>query len=78
VQITGMKTRCSLKGFAVRHPPQVNAKGEEGEVLATGIMAGTAVADGTTENALLDCIDSIAEDMAAKAISPMRDDFTRR
>src|SRR5262245_32642542 len=34
VQITGMKTKCSLKGFAVRHPPEVVAKGREGEVLA--------------------------------------------
>jgi hypothetical protein len=78
VEIAGSKTKCSLTGFAVRYPPEVNKKGEKSEVLATGMIAGNAMADGTSDAALLDCVDSIAEDMAGKAIPAMREDMLRR
>jgi len=41
--------------------------------------SGSAMADGTNESAVLDCVESITEDMLKKTgINAMRTDFAKR
>lgn len=78
VEIVVNKTKCSLSGSIGYYPPKVTKKGDTGEEMLSTSMTGNATADGTNEAALLDCVEAIAEDLAAKAIPIMRTDAAAR
>jgi hypothetical protein len=79
VDTSGHQTQCSLSGSIVRYPMSVaqKGKGQGEEMLSTG-MTGSATATGTSDNSILDCVEAVAEDLAAKAVPIMRDDFAKR
>ncbi|HUK20251.1 MAG TPA: hypothetical protein VLV45_01700 [Gemmatimonadales bacterium] len=72
------KTKCTLSGSIVRYPPEVNKKGAVGEIMVSTGMQSKAIADGTSDGAVLDCIESTAEDLITKSIPYMRKDFLNR
>lgn len=72
------KTKCSLSGSIVNYPKTVNLKGAKADKMLSTGWSGSAWADGTSEGSLLDCVESIAESMMAKAVPIMRADFLKR
>ncbi len=78
VDVTAGKTRCSVSGSIGRYPPTTNLKGDKGEEMVSTSMTGNATADGTKEQAIFDCVEAIAEDLATKAIPLMRTDMAKR
>jgi hypothetical protein len=78
VETGARNVTCSLSGEIVRFPLAVNKKGEQGEEMVSAGMAGKGVADGTSQAAVVDCIETVAQDLVNKAIPKMRADFAKR
>ena len=78
VEIAGRNTKCSLTGGIAIFPVPPTKTGKEGTLMLTKSMVGNANATGTDERALLDCVESIAEDLTTKAVPIMRADFAGR
>lgn len=78
VEAGGHKTKCSLSGSIVRYPPTVTMKGDKGEEMVSTSMTGNGTVDGTSEGAVLDCIEAIAEDLVTKSVPIMRTDYVKR
>jgi hypothetical protein len=56
----------------------VNKKGEQGEEMVSTGMIGNGNATGTSQGALVDCIEAVAQDMVNNAIPKMRANFAKR
>jgi hypothetical protein len=78
LEVADHKTECSLSGSIVRYPKLVTKRGAKGDDMLSLGWKGSAAADGTSEGALLDCVEAIAESMMAKGIPIMRADFLKR
>jgi hypothetical protein len=79
LDISGHETKCSLSGSIVRYPKSVAQKGKgKGEEMVSTGMSSNATATGTSEGSALDCIEAAAEDLVAKSVPFMRDDFAKR
>jgi hypothetical protein len=78
VEAAAHQTKCSLSGSIVRYPPAVTMKGDKGEEMVSTSMTGNGTVDGTSEGAVLDCIEAIAEELATKSVPIMRTDFVKR
>jgi hypothetical protein len=78
VESAGHRTNCGLNGAIAIYPLQKTKSGAEGVEMLTRSMTGNGWADGTSENAILDCIEAIAEDLTTKAVPIMRTDFAKR
>lgn len=78
LEVADHKTKCSLSGSIVRYPKGVTMKGAKGEEMLSTGWGGSATADGTSEGSLLDCVESIAESMMAKAVPIMSADYLKR
>jgi hypothetical protein len=77
VDVANANTKCSLSGEIVRWPPLATGKRGNGETMVSTSMIGNAMATGTGEAAVLDCVEAIAEELATKSLKVMRDDFTK-
>lgn len=81
VEVGAGKTKCGLSGAIAYYPKTYSqskhAKDNQGEQMLSTSMTGNATADSATDRALLDCIESITEDLIAKAIPIMRTDFDK-
>ena len=71
-------TKCSVSGSIVRYPPTTTKSGAAGDEMVSTSMTGNAKATGTDANAILDCVEAIAEDLATKSVPIMTADFTKR
>jgi hypothetical protein len=78
LEVADHKTKCSLSGSIVRYPKGVTMKGAAGEEMLSTGWGGSAMADGTSEGSLLDCVEAVAESMMAKAVPIMSNDFLKR
>jgi hypothetical protein len=78
VEIAKPDTKCSLSGEILRYPLTVSKKRGAGYEMVSTAMTGSATASGTSEHAILDCVEAIAEDLVAKSLKYMRIDFARR
>lgn len=78
VEVGAHQTKCSLSGSIVRYPPTVTKKGDKGEEMVSTSMTGNGTVDGTSEGAILDCIEAIAEDLVLKSVPIMRTDYVKR
>jgi hypothetical protein len=70
--------KCTLSGEIVRYPLGVNKKGEQGEEMVSAGMIGNGNATGTSQGAVVDCIEAVAQDLVTKAIPKMRADFAKQ
>ncbi|MGN6393630.1 MAG: hypothetical protein ACTHM9_15490 [Gemmatimonadales bacterium] len=80
VEIADHKTKCKMSGSITRYPKGVamGGAGKGDEMVSLG-WGGSAMADGTNESAMLDCVEAITEDMLKKTgINAMRTDFAKR
>jgi hypothetical protein len=78
LEVGNGKTSCSLSGSIVRYPPTVSLKGGKGDEMVSTSMTGSGNSTGTSEGDMLAVVEAIAEDLAAKSIPIMRNDFTKR
>ena len=78
VEIVNNKTKSSVSGYVELYPAKATKTGIDGEEWIVPNMTGTATADGTDERAAIDGIESIVEDLVAKAIPPIRTDAATR
>jgi len=77
IDVIGRETKCSLAGAIVRYPATTTADGSRAETMVSTGWTGSARATGTSEQALLDCVEAVAESMVETSIASMRTDFTR-
>jgi len=78
VGVAGGSTTCSLSGEILRYPPTATKTRGKGEEMVSLGMSGTATATGTTDRAVLDCVEAIVEDLVPKSLKAMRLDFGKR
>lgn len=78
LDVADHKTKCSLSGSITRYPKGVTMKGAQGDEMLSLGWGGSAVADGTKDDSMLDCVESIAESMLKKGIPVMNADFPKR
>lgn len=78
LEVNGHETKCSLSGEIVRFPSTYSKVGGSGETMVSTSMTGNASATGGGKNAVIDCIEAIAESLIAKSIPVMRADMTQR
>jgi hypothetical protein len=78
VEFANHRVNCSLSGDIVSYPPLVNKKGEKGEEMVSTGMAGNGFVDGTSQDAVVDCIEAIAESLVTKSVPMMRTDNSKR
>jgi len=80
LEVADQKTKCKMSGSITRYPKAVamGGAGKGDEMVSLG-WGGNAMADGTNDAAMLDCVEAITEDMLKKTgINAMRNDFTKR
>lgn len=73
LETANRQAKCRLEGMIVRYP--ANDYGPEGNAMVSTKMTGGATATG--RNALLDCVESITEDLMKLALPAMRTDPLR-
>jgi hypothetical protein len=78
LEVADHKTKCTLSGSITKYPKGVTMKGAKGDEMLSLGWGGSATADGTGEGSLLDCVESITEDMLKKGIPVMNADFPKR
>ncbi len=78
VEVINNKTKSSVSGSVELYPPAATKTGIDGTEWIVPSMIGNATADGTDERAAVDGIESIVEDLVAKAIPPIRTDAAKR
>lgn len=78
LEAAGHETKCTLSGSIVQYPKGVTKRGAKGDEMLSLGWGGTATASGTSEGAILDCVEAVTEAMLKKGIPVMNNDFLKR
>jgi hypothetical protein len=78
VNVGERQVKCTMTGSIEYYPPQATkSRGKGSEMLSTG-MTSSAAADGTSESAILDCIEATTEALTNKSIPVMKSAYNQR